>query len=238
MRGGEIVTHEAAKSIITTARRQGRTILTEHEGKMLVGGYGVPVVEERLVADLATAKAAAKQLGYPVALKACAAGLAHKTEAGLVALRLRDERDLDEAFRALSARVPAGVSDVTFLVQRMVAGARELIIGMMRDPQFGPAVMFGLGGIFTEALADVTFRLAPLSPFDACDMINEIEGHRILGAVRGMAPVNRDALIRSLIALGEIAIEHQEIRAIDINPLIAGPDGSPFAVDALVELEQ
>ncbi len=229
--------HEAEKSIIAGARGQGRTNLTEHEGKNLLAGYGVPVVEERLVSDLAAAKAAAGQLGYPVALKACAAGLAHKTEAGLVALRLRDERDLEDAFRTISARVPADVADVTFLVQRMLGGARELIVGMMRDPQFGPAVMFGLGGIFTEVLSDVTFRLAPLSPFDARDMIDEIEGRRILGPVRGMAPVDRDVLIKSLVALGEIALEHQAIRAIDINPLIVGPDGRPVAVDALVVLE-
>ena len=229
--------HEAENALIASARGQGRTNLTEHEGKRLLAGYGVPVVEERLVTDLAAAKAAAQQLGYPVALKVCAAGLAHKTESGLVALRLRDERDLEDAFRTVSARIPAGIPDVTFLVQKMVGGARELIVGMMRDPQFGPAVMFGLGGIFAEALSDVAFRLVPLSPFDTCDMIDEIEGRAILGAIRGMAPVNRGALIKSVMALSEIAVAHPEIRAIDVNPLIVGPDGGPVAVDALVVLE-
>jgi len=229
--------HEREKSIIASARREGRRSLTEHEGKAVLAGYGVPVVEERMVSDLAGAIEAASALGYPVALKACAAGLAHKTEAGLVALRLRDERDVADAFRTISARVPEDVDGVTLLVQKMVGGARELIVGMMRDPQFGPAVMFGLGGIFTEALSDVVFRLAPLTPFDARDMIDEIAGRKILGAVRGMAPVDRDTLVRSLIALGEIAIENEDIRAIDINPLIVGQDGRPVAVDALVVLD-
>lgn len=229
---------DSARSIIAAARARGQAILTEHEGKALLAHHGVPVVDERSVVGLAQAREAARELGYPVALKACSAGLAHKTEAGLVALRLRDQRDLDAAFEAMAARVPAGLADLTFLVQKMVSGARELVIGMIRDPQFGPAIMFGLGGIFTEVLADVTFRLAPLTPYDAADMLDSIAGRRLLESVRGMAGVDRAALTRSLLALSAIAIENEAIRAIDVNPMIVGPDGHPVAVDALVVLEQ
>jgi len=228
---------EAAKAIIARARADGQAILTEHDGKALLADYGVPVVDERLVADLAGARAAAQALGYPVALKACSPALAHKTEAGLVALRLRDEAELDQAFRTMSGRVPREVPGVGFLVQKMVAGARELVIGMVRDAQFGPSIMFGLGGIFTEAMADVQFRLAPLTAFDAADMIDGIRGRRILDAVRGLAPVDRDLLGRSLLALSTIATEIEAIRAIDVNPLIVGADGRPTAVDALVVLD-
>jgi acetate---CoA ligase (ADP-forming) subunit beta len=228
--------HQAATTIIAAARERGQAILTEFEGKALLAGYGVPVVEERMVSDLAGARTAAAAIGYPVALKACSEKLAHKTEAGLVALRLRDERDLDDAFAMVSDRIPPDIAGVTFLVQKMMGGARELVIGMIRDAQFGAAVMFGLGGIFTEVLADVTFRLAPLTPFDAADMIDEIEGRRILDRVRGMAAVDRDALTRSLLALSAIAVEHKAIRAIDVNPMIVGADGRPVAVDALVVL--
>ena len=229
--------HQKANSILEAARARGQKILTEHEGKALLADYGVAVVEERLVRDLAGAKAAAAELGYPVALKACSVALAHKTEAGLVALRLRDARDLEEAFGAMAARIPAGLTDVAFLVQRMVSGARELVIGMHRDAQFGPAVMFGLGGIFTEVLADVSFRLAPLSAFDANDMLESIAGKRVLDAVRGMAAVDRTALTGALQALSAIAIDHPSIRAIDVNPLIVAADGRPVAVDALVVIE-
>ena len=230
--------HEVARKIIEGARARGQTILTEHEGKALLADYGVAVVEERLVTDLAGAKKAAAGLGYPVALKACSVALAHKTEAGLVALRLRDERDLEEAFGAMQARIPAGLAEIAFLVQRMVSGARELVIGMHRDAQFGPAIMFGLGGIFTEVLADVAFRLAPLSAFDAADMMEAIAGKRVLDAVRGMAAVDRAALARALQGLSAIALEFPSIRAIDVNPLIVAADGRPVAVDALVVIEQ
>jgi acetyl-CoA synthetase (ADP-forming) len=229
---------DQASSIIAAARARGQAILTEHEGKALLAQHGVPVVDEKSVVDLAEARAAARELGYPVALKACSAGLAHKTEVGLVALRLRDERDLDAAFEAMAARVPAGLADLTFLVQKMIPGARELVIGMIRDPQFGPAIMFGLGGIFTEVLSDVTFRLAPLTPADAADMLDDIAGRRLLDNVRGMAAVDRDALTRSLLALSAIAVGNEAIRAIDVNPMIVGADGRPVAVDALVVLEQ
>ena len=168
-------------------------------------------------------------------LKGCAPDLFHKTEAGLVAVGLGSARDVTDAFKKLSGR--AG-PDFTggYLVQEMVKGSRELMIGMTRDEQFGPSVMFGLGGIFTEVLEDVSFRLAPLTHTDARDMMNEIRATRILDAVRGMPRVDRAALARAIVGVGKAAADNPEIAEIDINPLIIA-GAKPVAVDGLVILK-
>ena len=176
-------------------------------------------------------KKAAEDIGYPVVLKVCSPEVSHKTESGLVAVDLRNEADLETAFKRIGAASP--VKDAAFLVQEMVKGGRELVVGMVRDPQFGPCVMFGLGGIFTEILGDVTFRPAPLSEADAEEMIGEIKGHKILGAIRGMPAVDADALVACLMAMSRIGMEREEIQAIDVNPLIIR-GSKPVAVDALV----
>ena len=124
---------------------------------------------------------------------------------------------------------------VDFLVQEMIMGDRELVMGLVRDPQFGPCAMFGLGGIFTEALGDVSFRAAPLTEPDALEMMREIKGRKILSAYRGMPAMDLDDLGKSLIRLGQIGLDHEIIREIDINPLIV-KDGKPVAVDALIVL--
>ncbi len=220
--------------IINSAREQNRTTLSEFESARLLAAFGIPTVNGLLAWNLEEAKKAALGIGYPVVLKLCSPEVSHKTEGGMVALDLRDEVDLERAFRRISGSSP--VKDAACLVQQMVKGGRELVIGMVRDPQFGPCVMFGLGGIWTEILGDVTFRPAPLGESDALEMLTEIRGSRILGAVRGMEAVNLDALVQCLIALGKIGIAHEEIQAIDVNPLIIR--GSlPVAVDALVILK-
>jgi acyl-CoA synthetase (NDP forming) len=211
----------------------GRTALSEHESKRILAHYGIPVVREKLVDDLANMKEAAAQLGYPVVLKACTPEITHKTEGGMVALDLRDEADLIDAFDRINDRISG--SAIAYLVQEMVSGPRELVMGMTRDPQFGPCVMFGLGGVFTEALGDVVFRVAPLDKRDAMEMLHEIRGSKILGAIRGMAAVDPDILGRALIALGNIGMEHPEIQQVDVNPLIV-KGSQPIAVDALVVL--
>ena len=133
---------------------------------------------------------------------------------------------------ASTARVPLK----EMLVQQMVAGDRELMAGLVRDPQFGPCVLFGLGGIYTEALEDVAFRVAPLSRWDARQMMDELRGGKLLDAFRGMPPVDRGALADILITLGTIGLENPAIREIDINPLKIRADGQPIAVDALIIL--
>lgn len=220
--------------IIKAARDRGQTTLSEYDGKRLLAAYGIPVSRERLVGNLTQARAAAKALKFPVVLKACSPDATHKTEKGLVAVNLANDRQLADAFRDLSKRAGKRY-DGDYLVQEMVKGDREIMMGMIRDPQFGPSVMFGLGGIFTEIFEDVVFRVAPVKKRDALKMVREIKGHRILDAVRGMKPVDLDVLTKSIVALGKLALGHPAIREIDVNPLIVRRD-RPIAVDALVVL--
>ncbi|MBM4312319.1 MAG: carboxylate--amine ligase [Deltaproteobacteria bacterium] len=226
-------------AIIGSALRQNRKTLSEWESARLLAGFGIPMARSILARHWDEVRTAAEGIGYPVVLKACSPEVSHKTEGGLVATDLRGEAELDAAFKRISAATP--VKDAAFLIQEMVKGRRELVVGMVRDPQFGPCVMFGLGGIFTEILGDVTFRPAPLSEADAEEMIRDIKGHKILHAVRGMAAVDADILIACVIAIGRIGVERDEIQAIDVNPLIiqdGGQAGRPVAVDALVILKE
>lgn len=206
--------------------------LDEHDGKRLLARYGVPVVAEERVEGVEAALQAARRLGWPVAIKGCGPAYAHKTELGLVRLDVRDPDALrHEATRLLGAMQGCGA----LLVQRMVSGRRELLVGMTRDDQFGPVVTFGLGGIFAEVLADVSLRLCPLDEHDALEMLGELRGTAMLDAVRGLPPVDRGALVRTLLGLSRLAIERPDVESVDINPLVV--DGAqPVAVDALVIL--
>lgn len=221
--------------LVEDALRKGQTVLSEYESKGLLKSYGIPVVKEEFVDDLERAISAARDIGYPVVLKVCSPEVSHKTERGLIELNLSNEAELMAAFGRLQERT-AG-EHVGFLVEEMVRGPRELVIGMIRDPQFGPCVMFGLGGIFTEIFQDVTFRVAPIRKRDALEMVHEIRGHKLLGAIRGMEAVDLEILTASLVALGKIGLDHEAIQEIDINPLIVR-GGQPLAVDALVVLRE
>jgi len=223
------------KEILESARSRGQKALSEYDSKRVLAAYNIPVTREALVRKPDEATEAAARIGYPVALKVCSHEVTHKTEKGLIEIGLRDERDLERAFRRLQERMAGAEGD--FLVQEMVKGARELVISMIRDPQFGPCVMFGLGGIFTEILRDVSFRVAPIEKRDAMEMMQEIKGKKILEAVRGMEPVDLDTLSRSLIALGNLGVEQEAIQEVDVNPLIVRGN-QPVAVDALVVLRE
>jgi len=219
--------------IIDSAKTNGHDQLSEYESKRILSAYGIPTVREILAEDFDEIKAAASQMGYPVVLKACSPGLAHKTETGLIEINLRNESDLNDAFAGMKNQ--ARKFKAKYLVQEMVKGDRELVIGMTRDLQFGPCVMFGLGGVFTEALGDVVFRAAPLSQQDALDMMQEIKGNKILAEFRSMTAVDGEILSQCLVSLGQIGLDHEAIREIDVNPLII-KNGLPIAVDALVVL--
>ena len=226
---------DAAKRLVARSVKAGQGALSEFDSKRLLSAYGVPITRERLVNSEKDARAAAERLGYPVVLKGCAHDLLHKTEAGLVMVGLGSSKEVANAFRELKARAGSDFGG-RFLVQEMVKGDRELMIGMTRDEQFGPSVMFGLGGIFTEILEDVVFRLAPLSLSDAREMMSEIRSAKILNSVRGMARVNQPMLARAIVAVGKAAVDNPDIAEIDINPLIvSGSD--PVAVDGLVILK-
>jgi acetate---CoA ligase (ADP-forming) subunit beta len=220
--------------IIEQALSEGRTTLSEFESTQFLASYGIPVTKHVLVRERAELDAALAQVGYPAVLKACSASVSHKTEKGLVRLDIRTREEAVGAYEELSAGMDS--ADGAVLVQEMVRGERQLMAGLTRDPQFGPAVMFGLGGIFTEILKDVCFRLAPLEQRDAVDMMHDIRGHKILDAVRGMEPVDQDSLVGILVNLGRIGVDHPRVKEIDINPLIVR-GALPVAVDALVVLQ-
>lgn len=216
-------------NLIKEAIAKGQKNLSEYDSKRLLAEYGIPVTREKLAKSADEAVNFAREIGYPVVLKGCGASLTHKTEKGVIRLNIKSDEEVKKAFDEIFKVEPMdGV-----LVQEMLPGERELVIGLIRDPQFGPCVMFGLGGIYTEILKDVTFRVAPLEPRDAREMMDEIKSAKILGPFRGKEPVDRDVLEQALIAMGKIGLEHDEIKEIDVNPLIIHK-GKPVAVDALV----
>ena len=220
--------------LLDDAIQQGRTTLSEYESKQVLASYRIPVTREELVDNVEDLFKAAAKIGYPVVIKGCAADISHKTEKGLIRVDVRNDEEASSAFKEITAAMDG--TDTSVLVQQMVKGQRELVVGLTRDPQFGPCVMFGLGGVFTEVLKDTAFRVAPLEKRDALEMMQEIKAHEILEAVRGMAPADKDMLAEILITVGQIGIENEVIKDIDINPVIIS-DGKPVAVDALVVLE-
>jgi acetate---CoA ligase (ADP-forming) subunit beta len=224
---------EADVDILKNALESGRKTLSERESKEILKQYGIPVTREIEVRDQEGLKQAIQAVGLPLVLKGSGPDLAHKTELGLVRVDIRSEQEALAAFEEISSAIGEGAS---VLVQEMVKGQRELVVGMTRDAQFGPCVMFGLGGIFTEILKDVSFRVAPIEKRDALEMMKEIKGRKILDSVRGLPPADLDQLAHILIQVGNIGVENQGIKEIDINPIIL-KGGTPIAVDALVVLE-
>jgi acetyl-CoA synthetase (ADP-forming) len=207
--------------------------LSEADSRRLVEDAGVAVSPWTTASDAGSAAEAAEALGLPVVVKLCGDAIAHKTERGLVRLGLssRDEAGAAAADLLAAARPEDG--EVGLLVSTMVHGNRELIAGLVRDEQFGPCVMLGLGGILAEAVADVAFRLAPLEHGDALDLIDDLGAQSLLGEFRGEPAVDREALADTLMALSRIAAD-SDIQSVDLNPLIV-VEGRPVAVDALVE---
>ncbi|MGC8657716.1 MAG: acetate--CoA ligase family protein [Desulfomonilaceae bacterium] len=221
-------------NILELALSEGRKTLSEYESKRVLSDYGIPVAREVLVRNEDELKSALDVIGLPVAVKGCAPDITHKTDLDLIRLDLKTEGEALSAFRQILSQM-AGIRGAATLVQKMAKGKREFLAGMTRDPQFGPCVMFGLGGILTEALDDVSFRVAPLQTRDAIEMINEIRSRKLLGSFRGMPPVDLKSLEQILINLGRLGIENDRIQEIDINPLII-EDSLPVAVDALIVL--
>jgi acetate---CoA ligase (ADP-forming) subunit beta len=219
--------------IIESALSEGRATLSEYESKLILSHYRIPVVRETICRDWDDFKKTAREIGYPLVLKGNSPQVTHKTEKGLVRLDVRNEKEADTAFREIMDRMndPAG----TVLVQEMLKGQREFLAGLTRDPQFGPCVLFGLGGIFAEILEEVSFRIAPLDRKQALEMMEETKAHKLLGAVRGMESVDKDLLAKILIQLGQIGLDLEGIKEIDINPLIISGN-KPVAADALIVL--
>ena len=227
--------NDKAVKIIGDALRDGRKTLSEYEAKQVLASYDIPVTKEVLLNDKKNLEKAIRKIGYPLVMKGCSAQIAHKTEKGLIHVDIRSVQEAKKAFNEIMAGLKGFDGDV--LMQEMIKGRRELVIGLTRDAQFGPCVMFGLGGIFTEILRDISFRRAPLKKRDALDMMLEIRGHKILDAVRGMEAADKKLLTAMLINIGRIGLEIPEVSEIDLNPVIIS-GSNPVVVDALIVLEK
>lgn len=226
--------HRASADVVAAAVAQGATALDEAQAKALLASYGIAVPEGGLARDEEEAVAIAERLDGPVAIKAIGPHIGHKTEHGLVVLNLRGDEAVRSAARSLLARSEG--QEVQLLVERMLRGAREFMIGMKRDPLFGPIILFGVGGIFAEAHKDITLGVTPLREQDIEEMLAGIRASVLLGSFRGMPPVDHASLVAAIRALERIAADHPAVTEIDVNPLIV--EGStPVAADALVILD-
>jgi acetyltransferase len=220
---------EEAKGIMDAVETKA---LDEYRAKKILRAYGIPTTEERLVQTFDEVLEGSQTIGYPVALKVCSPHIMHKTEQGMVHLDITNDDALKRAFSAIRKKD----SDSPLLVSEMLKGDREFMAGMSYFPGFPPCIMFGLGGIFTEALKDNAIRLAPLSHNDARAMMESLSSHVLLGSYRRMVPVDKDALASILVNLGHLAIHFPQIKEIDLNPIII-VNGKPKVADALFVME-
>ena len=220
--------------LIEKARREGRKTLNETESKQVLASYGVPVVEDHVAHTPEEAAQQAGIVGFPIVLKGLGSKLTHKTEMGLVRLGLTGADEVMTAARKMAET--AGADLEGWLVQSQLKGRREFVAGLFQDNQFGAVIMFGLGGVFTEALDDVVFRIAPLDEEQAGRMLDEITSKKLLGDFRGERAVDREKLIKALVGLSRLSEELPDVAEIDINPLLITAEGQPVAVDALIVL--
>lgn len=213
--------------------------LTEIESKDMLAAAGIPVTATRLATSPDEAVAAAQEIGFPVVLKIVSPDILHKSDVGGVLLGVNDAGAVKQGFDQIVSKARAAVpgADIQGVaVQQMAKEGTEVIVGLVTDPQFGPVVMFGLGGVLVEVLKDVSFRIVPLRPRDAGAMIREIKGYPILEGVRGRPPVDVAALERLVLGVSEFAEAHPEVVELDLNPVLAYPSGV-VAVDARIVVE-
>ncbi|MBF8266470.1 MAG: acetyl-CoA synthetase [Dehalococcoidia bacterium] len=228
-----------ANSILVEAQKSRRTQLSEVEAKALLKEAGIDTVETKLAVSQSQALAIAQEMGLPVALKISSPDIIHKSDTGGVKLGLNSKKAVATAYRDIMAAVKqkepkAHIDGVT--VQKMARPGIEVIMGMAKDPQFGPFLMFGLGGVWVEVLKDVSFRIVPITRRDAREMIKEIKGYPLLEGYRGSEPANVPLLEDMLLKLSYFVEHNPEIKELDINPIFAYKNGA-VAVDARIILE-
>jgi acetyl-CoA synthetase (ADP-forming) len=226
-------------SIFDQVRKEGRSILTEFESKRILKQAGISVVETKLAKTQKEAVLLSQKIGFPVALKIASPDVIHKSDSGGVKLSLSNANEVKKAYEEIFKRmrkhypraVIHGVS-----VQKMVRPGTEVIVGTSKDPQFGPVIMFGLGGIFVELLKDVSFRVIPVDRRDAQEMIQEIKGYPLLQGFRGTEPASISALVEIILKISQLVEEHPQIKELELNPVFAYRDKA-LAVDARIILE-
>jgi acyl-CoA synthetase (NDP forming) len=227
-----------SNQIILRARSDGRTMLTEVESKELVLGAGIATVETRLALSQKEAITISKEIGFPVVLKVVSPDIVHKSDIGGVKVGLTSVAGVVRAYKEIMAAARSSYPKARIhgvSVQKMVGSGVEVIIGMSKDPQFGPVIMFGLGGILVELLKDVSFRVVPLNRRDAAEMIREVKGYPLLDGYRGRERVNVALLEEMILKISDLAERNPEIKELDLNPVIVGKN-SAVAVDARIAL--
>jgi acetyl-CoA synthetase (ADP-forming) len=226
-------------SIFDQVKKEGRLILTEFESKKILKQVGIPVVETKLAKNQKEAVLLSRKMGFPLVLKIISPDVIHKSDSGGVKLSIKNVAELKKAYveiiGAVGRQYPnALIQGVS--VQKMVRPGTEVIVGTSKDPQFGPVIMFGLGGIFVEVLKDVSFRIIPVDRKDAHEMIEEIKGYSLLQGYRGKEPANISALVEIILKISNLIEENPQIKELELNPIIAYGD-SAVAVDARIILE-
>ncbi len=230
------------KAVITNlfnrVKAQRRNVLTEVEAKQVLSAYGIPVTKGILVNKKGDLIKASQKIGFPLVMKVVSPDIVHKTEAHAVAVGLKTEAEVLQAFETLQKNARSykkGARIHGVLIQEMASG-KEVIIGGIKDIQFGPTVMFGVGGILVEVMKDVTFRVAPISKFDAQEMLHEVKGYKILQQFRGQKSVNENSIINMLLKVSQLMYDNPQIKELDINPLFVN-EKEAKAADARIILE-
>jgi acyl-CoA synthetase (NDP forming) len=223
------------QKLINASLLTSSNAMSEDVAKKIFSLFHIPVVEEKREIDANQVFEACQETGFPVVLKAIGETILHKTEKNLVRVGLNDEAQIIDAIREMELSAKDTID--AFLIQPVVKGKREFVAGMFRDPQFGPVIVFGLGGIYTEALKDIAFKIAPLNDVDMEDMFEQLSSKKFLNAFRGEQAVQKKELKNILKGLSDMAMAFPDIKEIDINPVIVQPDGSPVAVDGLIVVE-
>jgi acyl-CoA synthetase (NDP forming) len=230
---------KSESEIISRAVKDGRKSLLETEAKIVCKEYGIPVTRFELAKDEEGAIRSADSMGYPVVLKIVSPDIIHKSDIGGVMVNLKDSKEVRSAYNQILSNVrkhDARARMVGILVQEMAPASTEVIVGSTKDPQFGPAVMFGLGGVFVEVLKDVTFRIAPITEVDAREMIEQVKAYPLLRGYRGSPPADEKAIVEILLATSKLVMEHPEIKELDLNPILVYEKGAK-TVDARIILE-
>jgi len=225
--------------IINQAKKEGRKTLLENEAKTICIEYGIPVTTFNLAKSQKEAAAYAAKIGYPIVLKIVSPDIIHKSEAGGVIVNLKNSTDVVNAYKKIieSAKKYKADAKITgVLIQEMAPQSTEVIVGAIKDPQFGQTIMFGLGGIFVELLKDVNFRIAPITSEDAKEMIKQLKAYPLLNGYRNTPPADIDALVSILCNTSRLVMDNPEIKELDLNPIMAYPKGAK-TVDARIILE-
>jgi acetyl-CoA synthetase (ADP-forming) len=230
---------EKTQRAFSQAIKEGRKNLTETEAKAVCMDYGIPVTRSELAENEEEALKLAEKIGFPVVLKIVSPNIIHKSDVGGVIVNLKNAKEVGNAYKQILSNVKKHVANakiVGMLVQEMAPASTEVIVGSIKDPQFGPALMFGLGGVFVEVLKDVTFRIAPVNEEEAHEMIEEVKAYPLLKGYRGSPPADINAIVKIILATSKLVMEHEEIKELDLNPIMVYEKGAK-AVDARIILE-